>query len=95
MDSKYATITHHMERHKDVVKPRFISQVDRSQQSSLQRLIMKAPRIQGEKCDMLLNKRVKWGINMLPEHTTYDERTQMTGVQQDERKQPAKRSRVR
>ena len=94
MDQSYATVTHHMEHHRDADRPRFTFKVDRSHQSSLQRQIMEALLIQGERCDMLLNKRGEWGINMLPEHTTFDERKQVTGAQQDGRRQQPKRARM-
>ena len=85
MDETYATVTHHQEFHPNET-PAFSFKVDRSHKSSLQRQIFEAILIQEEKCDNLLNKRGEWGMNSLPEHTTYDERRARTGALQDPRR---------
>ena len=35
-----------------------------------------------------MNKRGEWGLNSLPEHTTYDDRKSTTGALQDDRRAP-------
>ena len=91
LDEEYATVTHHLEFHPNK-SPSFSFKLDKSHKSSLQRQIYEAILIQEEKCDHLLNKRGEWGMNSVPEHTTYDERRAKAGVLK-ERQQEAENNR--
>ena len=74
MDQAYATVTNHLEHHRDQKEPRFLLKLDKSHTFSFQRQVKEALLIQEETCDILLNKRGEWGKNSLPENTIYDER---------------------
>ena len=66
-DKDYATIKHWMEHHPEEPEGNFFSfKVTGTWRSSLERQIREAIKIANSKCDVLLNKKGEWGLNLVP-----------------------------
>ena len=65
MDNTYATVKHHREAHPEE-DPDFTFKVTGVYKSSLKRQLMEAIKISTQKCDVLMNQRGEWGLNMVP-----------------------------
>ena len=65
MDATYATVSHHKEHHPGL-PCNFSFKILKVHKSSLERQLSEALSIANTHCDILMNKKGEWGINLVP-----------------------------
>ena len=70
MGLTYATVSHIKEHHRDTTeKPDFSFKVLKVHKTSLERQLQEALTISNTPCNILMNKKGEWGVNLVPTMT--------------------------
>ena len=80
MNSNYAVVKHWQENHRELEEPPdYKYQLISSHRTATERQIWESLYIENEKCDILLNGKGEWGLNVLPRLKTEDDQLTNTG----------------